>query len=255
MPETTTTTKTSILGDAAAQQAAGASDADKAKGTGTDKSKGADAGDKGADAVKSEADKAAASAAEKAASELAAQPFSDVAKLKLAEGLKLDDALSKDFVPLAQKLGLTNAQAQALIEFSANTTKASTEARAAVADASAKKAVEALKSDKEIGGANFEKSMKLAGLAINKFGGAVDPKTGTSELREAMGTLELADGSMLGDSPVFAKFLVNVGKTLSEDSVGDSHTTTETKTAANDEETFLRSLYKHPKSQGLVFKK
>lgn len=181
--------------------------------------------------------------ADAAAAELAGQPFTDVAQLKLADGFKLDEALMKDFLPLAKEHGFTAKQAQALVEFQATLAKKSDEARAAAQDAAAAKAVEALKKDPEIGGAKFDASMKLAGKALFKFGGAVDPKTGKSELVDAFNALELADGSMLGDNPVVARFLVNVGRALGEDATGAPKSGAAAKTALNDSATFNGEMY------------
>jgi hypothetical protein len=178
-------------------------------------SKGADVGTDAA--AKAAADKAAA---DQAAAELAAKPFTDVAQLKLAEGFKLDDALMKDFLPLAKEHGFTAKQAQALIEFQATLAKKSDEARSSALDAAADNAVEALKKDAVIGGAKFDASMKLAGRALREFGGKVDEKTGKSELVEFINSARLEDGSMLGDNALFARFLVNAGSRLGEDPTG-----------------------------------
>ena len=217
--------------------------------TTADTAKGADVGTA---EVKPGADAKAAATQLGSAAAVAPELFTDVKQLKLAEGLSLDEAVMKDFLPLAGKLGLNVAQAQALVEFSANGTKASEAARAEAQGAAQKAAVEALKADKEIGGAKLEASMKLAGQVLRKFGGPIDPKTGKSELTEALETMQLADGSFLGDSPVIAKLLVNIGKALAEDSVGGAVGGGDAaKTAANSEAAFLAALY--PKSKTLKF--
>jgi hypothetical protein len=61
---------------------------------------------------------------------------------------------------------------------------------------------------------------------------------------DALESMVLADGSMLGDSAVLAKFLVNVGAALSEDALGGHLGKGADKNAGNDEGTFLRGLYK-----------
>ncbi len=204
--------------------------------------KGADVGT-GAQAKAGEQASADQAAADKAAAELAAKPFTDVAQLKLAEGLTLDEAVMKDFLPLAKEHGFTAKQAQALVEFQAQLAKKSDEARAAASEAAQAKAVEALKKDPEIGGSKFDASMKLAGKALFKFGGAVDPKTGKSPLVDAFEQLQLADGSMLGDNPIVARFLVNVGRVLGEDSTGAPKSGAAAKTALNDTATFNDAMY------------
>lgn len=186
---------------------------------------------------------AGADAAAKAAAELAAKPFTEVTQLKLADGLQLDEAVMKDFVPLAKELGFTAAQAQKLVEFNATLSKRSEEARVAAQDAAAKAAVEALKKDPEIGGAKFDASIKFAAAALQKFGGPVDPKTGKSAIVDALETMQLADGSMVGDHVVMAKFLANVGKAIAEDQVGANRSGGAVKTAANDPATFHAEMY------------
>lgn len=217
----TTGTKSTALGTAGAD--AGTADATAKNGaagtqttTDTSQNKGADVGT-GDSAVKAEADKVAA---DKAAAELAGKPFTDVVQLKFAEGFKPDEALIKDFLPLAKEHGFTAKQAQALIEFNATLSKKADEARSSALDAAADKAVESLKKDPEIGGAKFEASMKLAGRALREFGGAVDAKTGKSELVEFINSARLEDGSMLGDNALFARFLVAAGSRLGEDKTG-----------------------------------
>lgn len=208
----------------------------------------ADVGTKAAEGVKpAEAAKVAEGqgaddAAAKAAAEAASKPFTALEQLKLADGLQVDEAVMKDFLPLAGKLGLTAGQAQALVEFNATLAANSEKARAAAQDEAAQKAIESLKADPEIGGKHLEASMKLAAKALVRFGGEVDPKTGKSPLVDAIETTQLADGSMLGDSAVFAKLLVNIGKTLSEDSAV-ARSGTAAKTAATDADTFHRELY------------
>lgn len=162
--------------------------------------------------AKAAADKALA---EKTVSDLAAQPFTDVAQLKLAEGQKLDDAVVKDFIPLAKDLGLTAKQAQALVEFSMKTGAGAEAARVEKAAAADKAAHEALKADKEIGGAKFEASMALAGKAIRNVLGVEFGKWATG--------LELADGSLLGNRVEFARALVKLGQSVAEDSKTGTH--------------------------------
>lgn len=234
------TTGTTSLGTAAAEAGKG-EDTTQSGAGGTQTSGDGKGADVGTDAAaKAAAEKATA---DKAAAEIADKPFTDVAQLKLAEGLKLDEAVMKDFLPLAKELGFTTAQAQKLVEFQATLAKKTDEARESEQNAAAEKAVESLKKDPEIGGAKFDASMKLAGKALRAYGGAVDPKTGKSELVEAFNTLQLADGSMLGDNVHVARFLANVGKALGEDSTSGARNGATKKTAMNDAATHHAELY------------
>lgn len=210
----------------------------------TKSTEGAKGGDDAAK-VKADADKKAADDLE-AAGKL---PLTKAEQLKLADGFKFDPA----FLPLAGKLNLTAAQAQALVDYQAAAGKSAAEARATAAEQAATAAIDALKADKDIGGPKFKDSMAIAQKALVKFGGPINKETGRGELVDALDKVELADGSMLGDSAVFAKFLVNVGKTLSEDSVSGNLGGGAEKTEANDEATFLGGLYKNSKKTALKF--
>lgn len=153
-------------------------------------------------------------AADKAAAEADALPFTDVAQLKLADGQKLEESVAKDFLATAKDLGLSAKQARGLYEFNAKLASAAETQRAEKLAAAGKAAADALRNDKDIGGANFEKSMALAGKAIRNVLGVEFGKWATS--------LELADGTMLGDRVEFARALVELGKTISEDSKAGS---------------------------------
>lgn len=178
-----------------------------------------------------------AAAAQKAADEAALKPFTDVAQLKLADGQKLDEAIAKDFLALAKEQGLTAKQAQALLDYSNKGNGTAQKATEEKRDAAAKSAIEALKSDKEIGGANFDKSMVLAGKALQKFG--------NPDITKALLETRLEDGSMLGDNVHIAKLLVSVGKAMAEDTKAGTHSNGAAKTPA-----LASQLY--PKSPALT---
>lgn len=219
----------------------GAKGDEGAKG-GADSKVDAKAGGDDAAKAKAEADK-------KAADDLGNAPLTKAEQLKLAEGFKFDPA----FLPLAGELKLTAAQAQKLVDYQASVGKAQAEARAAAAEKAATESIAALKADKDIGGSKFTESMATAQKALVKFGGPINKETGRGELVDALDSIELADGSMLGDNAVFAKLLVNVGKALSEDSVSGNLGAGTEKTAANDEGTFLKGLFKKSLNTSLKF--
>lgn len=153
-------------------------------------------------------------AADKLAADAASKPFTEMAQLKLAEGQKLDDAVAKDFLELAKSNGFSAKQAQALLDFNTKLSGAAETQRAERNAAADKASADALRNDKEIGGANYEKSMALAGKAIRNVLGAEFGKWATS--------LELADGTLLGNRVEFARALVRLGATVSEDSKAGS---------------------------------
>lgn len=153
-------------------------------------------------------------AADKLAADAASKPFVEMAQLKLAEGQKLDDAVAKDFVDLAKANGFTAKQAQALLDFNTRLATAAETQRAERSAAADKAAAEALRADKDIGGKNFDASMALAGKAIRNVLGV--------EFGKWAASLELADGTLLGNRVEFARALVSLGKTVSEDSKAGS---------------------------------
>lgn len=177
-----------------------------------------------------------------AATAAAASPFLDLKQLTLPDGVSADPKLMEGFLPLAKELGFTAAQASKLVEFSAKMSASTAAAQAEAQEAAATKAVEALKADKEIGGTKLAASMKVAGAVLAKFGG--------DGLKEALETVRLSDGSLLGDSPVMAKLLVRFGSMLTEDQMGVSSPPAP-RTPANDASALHRSLY--PNSPTLKF--
>lgn len=225
--ETTTDASTTALGAAAA-----ATKVEGDKVTGAEKVVDANSPEGKAAA---EATKATEEKATKDAADLAAKPFTDVAQLKLPENFKVD----ADAVKELSSLGVTAAQAQKLLELNAKMSSSAEAARTASRDTAMKAAVEALKGDKEIGGAQFDKSMALAGKALSYIG--------SPELNEALAKIRLEDGSMLGDNLVFAKVLVSLGKKVAEDTTNGTHNNG-VKTPANDPGAMQRSMYPNTKT-------
>lgn len=179
------------------------------------------------------ADKATADAAE-----AAGKPFLEATQLKLPEGAKLDEALAKDFLAVAKEHGFTAKQAQAVFDLNQKATAAQAKALEATRDAQTKAAGEALKADKDIGGANWEKSKALVGKVFAQL----------PVFKEFNG-LRLDDGTMLGDRVEFAKALVELGKKLSEDSTAGTHTGSGAKkNVGNDPTTLHKGMYSHPTS-------
>ena len=83
------------------------------------------------------------------------------------EGMTLDQAALEAFTPLAKELGLSQENAQKVVNFEAARVKAQTEAWSKQQETW----IAEVKADKEIGGANFNTSIRQANTALNKFGG------------------------------------------------------------------------------------
>ncbi len=120
-----------------------------------------------------------------------------------AEGHVADDKKVEAFVEIAKEADLTQEQAQALLNINgelisthvASQQEAYTEVR--------KEWVATIKGDADIGGMKFNDSMKSAKQALKEYG--------SDELVNTLVT------TGLGDNPEFVRFMVNVGRTLGED--------------------------------------
>lgn len=87
------------------------------------------------------------------------------AEFKLPEGVKVDAERLEAALPLFKEMNLTQEQAQKLVELQAEGVKKADEQFAS--DKAAR--LQALKTDKEIGGDNFTKSTEMVGRALNSF--------------------------------------------------------------------------------------
>lgn len=125
-------------------------------------------------------------------------------EFKAGEGVELDQEALKDFEPLARELNLNNEQAQKLVDMYG--TKLLPMVQKQQAEAWQKQTegwAEAVKADKEIGGANLTSSISTAQRALETFG--------TPVLKEYLNT------TGLGNHPELIKVFVKVGKAMSED--------------------------------------
>lgn len=121
----------------------------------------------------------------------------------IAEGQELDAAMVEKFTPVAKELGLTQANAQKLVDLYAGEVARANEAnQQAFAELKSGWLKEA-KSDAEVGGAKWNETMSHADKAIKAFG---DP-----ELREAL------DFTGVGNHPALIRFFAKVGSKLVED--------------------------------------
>lgn len=125
-------------------------------------------------------------------------------ELKFPEGAQIDGAKVQAFQGLVKKLGLKSDQAQALADFYVAAGPYSHEIR----DQQAQKWAQAVKSDRELGGQNFERTVRLSRLAMAKYGDA--------EVRK------LLDETGLGNHPALIRLMVRAGQPLQEDSIGST---------------------------------
>ncbi len=139
-------------------------------------------------------------------------------QLSYPEGYQLDESVLGQATGMFKELGLTQEQAQKLVEFDAqrmaqaNSPQAQEAAQAAALEAHNKQVdgwVDSLKSDNEFGGAKFEENVGIAQKAMTSYG--------SPELTQ------LLDETGLGSHPLFVKLMHKVGRDLGE---GSLHRTT-----------------------------
>lgn len=131
--------------------------------------------------------------------------------LKLPDGVQADPKLLDGFKAMWKEEGLEGAKAQKVLDFYVKAQNAAVQQ----ADEAFVKQVEgwaqAVKTDKEVGGANFEPSLQSAKKFIAKFGGGPEL---TKVLNE----------SGLGNHPDLFRVFARAGKALAEDSIAGSST-------------------------------
>ncbi|CAI0712139.1 Uncharacterised protein [Serratia quinivorans] len=146
--------------------------------------------------VAEKAEKDAADKAEKDKKPAAPEKYEFAAP----EGQELDANALSVFEPIAKELGLTQEQAQKLVDIYPQIQQQQAEAWSKqVAEWG-----EQVKADKEIGGDKFTASVGLAQRALDQFG--------NPELREYLQV------SGLGNHPALVRFCTKVGKSMAEDS-------------------------------------
>lgn len=156
--------------------------------------------------------------------------------LKLPDGVVADEALSKEFLPLAKELGLKQDGVQKLTDiYLKGQAGVAERAHKAVADQDAQWKA-ALKSDPEIGGEKLEQHLVVARKAIAQFGSPA-----LSEFLSSTG---------LTNHPEVVRFCHRIGKALAEDSVaGTSGANANGATPKSGDAALVDSLYTHPTSQ------
>lgn len=129
--------------------------------------------------------------------------------LKFPDGVEADKALAEEFKKFAQELKLDGSAAQKSFEHLLKSRGAVlTGAKEKAAEAHRQRVTEwseALKADKEFGGAKFDQNVIVAKKALTKFG--------NPEFQKFLNT------TGLGSHPELVKMLYRVGQAISEDSV------------------------------------
>jgi hypothetical protein len=118
---------------------------------------------------------------------------------KAPEGVALDQAAVEAFAPVAKDLGLTQTQAQRVVDLYAGLQAKQQEAQAGLVKEWAKQVT----TDKEIGGAKWAENRAVIARARDAFA--------TPEL------VQLMEQTGLGSHPEVIKLFVKVGKAISDD--------------------------------------
>lgn len=143
----------------------------------------------------------AAEDARKAEEEAKSKAPEEYADFTLPEGMEVDKDLLAEFLPIAKELKLTQDQAQKLVDIEAKMVAKRMDAWNTVVQGWS----EATKTDKEIGGDNFDKNVEVAQRALNTFG--------TPELKTALNQYGL------GNHPELIRLMVRIGNAMREDGI------------------------------------
>lgn len=126
---------------------------------------------------------------------------------KLPDGVQVDEALLGEFNTVAKELGLTQAQAQKLVDLQAKTAAAGETGReeflAQALKTQSDTWVNEIKNDPELGGAKFDATVSTAVKAISTFFG--------DDFRQ------LLNDSGIGNNPALIRGMYKIGLAISED--------------------------------------
>jgi len=128
------------------------------------------------------------------------------ADFTLPEGVTVDASVLSEATPLFKELGLTQDQAQKLVDFQAKQVQASSQSQTDSFNQLMNDWQTQSKNDKEFGGDKFEENVGIARSAIDSFG--------TPELKQ------LLEEHGVGNHPEVIRFMIKVGKTVREDVPG-----------------------------------
>lgn len=150
------------------------------------------------------------------------------ADFDMQEGFEVNEALLEAAVPLFQELGLTQEQAQKLVDFQTDQVKASSQSQTDAFNEMVQGWQADAMVDSEFGGDAFEQNASIAQEAVAKFG--------TPELKE------LLNDHGLGNHPEMIRFMWKVGTLTKEDSLDPSD-------PLNPEQDRLKMLYPNDRTE------
>lgn len=118
---------------------------------------------------------------------------------KMPEGVELDTAAAEEFKGIAKEYGLTQEQAQKVADIGAKMVQRQAEAH----QAQVQTWVDAVKTDKEIGGDKLNENLAIARKTIDTFG--------SPELKQMLNV------TGIGNHPEIVKMAYKIGKAISDD--------------------------------------
>lgn len=119
--------------------------------------------------------------------------------LQMPDGVELDTAAAEEFKGIAKEYGLTQEQAQKVADIGAKMVQRQAEAH----QAQVQTWVDAVKTDKEIGGEKLNENLAVARRTIDTFG--------SPELKEMLNV------TGIGNHPEIVKLAYKIGKAISDD--------------------------------------
>lgn len=139
-------------------------------------------------------------------------------EFSLPEGVTLNESLVEEATPVFKELGLTQDQAQKLVDLQVKHEQSAYKAQVEAWEMTTQNWRHAAETDQEFGGLQFKDNLAIARKALTEFG--------TKELKEAL------DLTGTGNHPEILRFFYRVGKAISEDKVRTGGQPKTAKTAA-----------------------
>lgn len=138
----------------------------------------------------------------------------DSYEFTMPDGVQLDTAAADEFKGIAKEYGLTQEQAQKVADIGAKMVQRQAEAHVSQVQAW----VDAVKTDKDIGGDKLNENLAIARKTIDTFG--------SPELKEVLNV------TGLGNHPEIVKLAYKIGKAISDDGFVRGGNTSSPKSAA-----------------------
>lgn len=130
------------------------------------------------------------------------------ADFDLPKGLEMNAELLEQAIPVFQELGLSQEQAQKLVDIQAKHIEASQQGQQDAFNQLKLDWIEQAKNDKEIGGDKFDENVATAKDALSKFGNE--------------GLTKLLNDFGIGNHPDVIRFMANIGRLTKEDNPDNS---------------------------------